>query len=176
MIDLPGPGSTVVVRWHSPRGRHHVDTVFIERRGDGGLQWILEVEGRLRLTQDRQYVRGAGGEQVTLKRVDPEPEEGAEPLREPAELTTGFVVDLSERGVRARFEALDLVPEDVVTMTLALDETSTSITGTVLRVFPAARGVQPEVVVVFETDDATATMLRRYVLQSQMRARQFAVR
>lgn len=174
VVDLPGPGSTVVVRWHSPRGRHHVDAVFLERRGDGGLQWILEVGGDLRITQDRQFVRGAGGEAITLARLDPEPEDGTEPVRPPAEVVTGVVVDLSERGVRARFDGLEVEAEDVVAMELTLDGTDVSLTGTVLRLFPGERGVPPEVVVVFETEEATATMLRRYVLQCQLRARQAA--
>ncbi|MEP7764661.1 PilZ domain-containing protein [Sanguibacter sp. 25GB23B1] len=177
VVDLPGPGSVVVVRWHSPRGRHHVEAVFLERRGDGGLQWILEVEGDLRITQDRQFVRGAGGEPITLVRLDPEPVEDPEddtPARPPAEVATGVVVDLSERGVRARFEVLDLEAEDLVTVDLTLDDTTLSIIGSVLRLFPGARGVPPEVVVVFDTEEATATRLRRYVLQSQLRARQAA--
>lgn len=175
VVDLPGPGSTVVVRWHSPRGRHHVDSVFLERRGDGGLQWILEVGGDLQITQDRQFVRGAGGEPITLVRLDPEPDDETEPVRPPAEPVTGVVVDLSERGVRARFDGLEVEAEDVVTLELTLDGTEVSLAGTVLRLFPGERGVPPEVVVVFDTEEATATMLRRYVLQSQLRARQAAV-
>lgn len=173
--DLPGRGSVVVVRWHSARGRHHVDTVFVERRGDGGLQWVLEVEGDLRITQDRQFVRGAGGEPLTLERLDPEPDADDPASRAPAEVVSGVVVDLSERGVRARCEVLEVEPGDTVSMLMTLDATVVGVTGTVLRLFPGRHGDFPEVVVVFETDEATATMLRRYVLQAQLRARRAEV-
>ena len=174
VIDLPGPGSVVVVRWHSARGRHHVDTVFVERIGDGGLQWVLEVAGDLRITQDRQYVRGAGGEPLTLERLLPEPDD-AEVAPAPAVVVPGVVVDLSERGVRVRCEALEVEAGDAVSLVLTLDGADVQVTGAVLRLFPGERGVAPEVVVVFETDEATATMLRRYVLQAQLRARRAAV-
>lgn len=170
VVDLPGAGSIVTIRWHSMRGRHHVDAVFLERRGDGGLQWILEVQGDLRVTQDRQFVRGAGGEPLTIVRVDTDDE----PAEEPARVVTGVVVDLSERGVRARVESLEVVEEDTVSVVLRLEEAEVGVTGTVLRLFPGAKDVLPELVVVFEADDATATTIRRYVLQSQLRARRLA--
>lgn len=174
VVDLPGAGTVVTVRWHSIRGRHHVDAVFLERRGDGGLQWILEVQGDLRVTQDRQFVRGAGGEPLTLVRVATQDEDAADEPASELHVVPGVVVDLSERGVRARVESLDVVEQDTVSVVLTLDEAEVSVTGTVLRLFPGAKDVAPELVVVFETDDATATTIRRYVLQSQLRARQLA--
>lgn len=185
VVDLPGPGDTVVVRWHSARGRLHVDAVFVERRGDGGLQWVLEVEGDLRITQDRQYVRGAGGEPVTLQRLDQDAADAPVPAAdhdpgddtgppEPAPVVTGIVVDLSERGLRARFPDVDLEPDDAVSVVLTLDESTVHLSGAVLRLFPGSRDTLPEVVVVFDADDSTATFLRRYVLQAQLRARRAA--
>lgn len=179
--DLPGRGSVVEVRWHSARGRHHVDAVFVERIGDGGLQWVLEVEGDLRIVQDRQFVRGAGGEALTLERLVPAPSPGApddaaatEGSRPPAEVVAGVVVDLSERGVRARCARLDVETDDEVSVVVTIDTTPVAVAGTVLRVFPGERDIAPEVVVVFEPDEPTATLLRRYVLQAQLRARRTA--
>ncbi|GAB2689313.1 PilZ domain-containing protein [Thalassiella azotivora] len=65
--DLPAVGTTMMLRWHSPRGRYEVDAEFLGADVDGGRQWELELGDEITLTQNRQYVRGGGGELVRMR-------------------------------------------------------------------------------------------------------------
>lgn len=162
--DLPDVGTPVMLRWHSHRGRHFVDAAFVGTHDDGGRQWVLELDSSVRIAQDRRYVRGAGGEVLTLSR--------AEPALGPVE---GVAVDLSEGGLRGAFDpasVADVAEDDVLAVDVLLDGQAVGLTATVLRVLPQPD--RTDVVVVYEPDDRTATRIRRHVLEAQRLARQAA--
>lgn len=203
--DLPGEGTVVTIRWHSPRGRHHVEAAVLGVAMDGGTQWEVEVVSDIGVTQDRQYVRGAGGEPMQMWRraveqepapavpaqrpgadaaeaagggdggsaepegVDDDPERALEPR-------SGTVVDLSERGVRARFTDVALLPGDPVGVRVVLDGEAVELHGHVLRMIPGPSKGRTDVVAVYEPYEDVAAQIRRYVLQAQLRARQLAAR
>lgn len=186
--DIPAVGTVVTLRWHSARGRHHVDAELLGTSTDGGLQWEVEVISDVGITQDREYVRGAGGESVQLWRlpVDGQPVPDAaqveDPPTEPEDPeralipADGIVVDLSERGVRARFREVALLPHDPVGVRLVLDGDPVEVDGHVLRVIDDQPDKRTDVVVVYEPYENVAAHIRRYVLQAQLRARQLAAR
>lgn len=176
LTDIPEPGAVVSIRWHSSRGRHSIESVFLGRRTDGGLQWDLETDGEVSITQDRQYVRGGGGEPVSVTRhasagADSTTVDGQTPPDRPEATVDGIVGDLSERGARVQLTETDLLPQDAVTLRIVLDGETFELEGHVLRLLPQIEGYPVEVVVVYEPEESVAQRIRGYVLQSQMRDR-----
>lgn len=175
LTDIPEPGAVVSIRWHSARGRHSIESVFLGRRTDGGLQWDLETDGEVSITQDRQYVRGGGGEPVSVTRIPARPDatavHGDVPDPRSEETVDGIVGDLSERGARVQLPETDLLPQDAVTLRVVLDGETFVLEGHVLRLLPQIEGYPVEVVVVYEPEESVAQRIRSYVLQTQMRDR-----
>ncbi|GGK14667.1 hypothetical protein GCM10010124_04040 [Pilimelia terevasa] len=157
---LPAPGATVHLRWTDRRGRHHVGARLA---GRDAQTWELDVVGDVAVNQQRLYVRGGGGEPMRLRRLDP-----AGPALD------GEVVDVAERGLRGRFAHVDLEAGDRVTVAVTLDGEPVTVLGTVLRVIELRELRGLEVVVTFEPSETQATLIRRYVLAAQLRARQLA--
>jgi hypothetical protein len=81
------------------------------------------------------------------------------------------VLDVSERSVRGRFDAIDVRAGDPAEVRFLLDDDVIEVTGTVLRVIEHDTPKAVEVVIVYEPDESQATVVRRYVLRQQMLAR-----
>ncbi len=176
-------GASVLVRWVTGRGPCLLRCAF-ERRVPGKVpQWVLRSLAPVSLEQRRRYVRARVLVPARLgvrPPVDGDvvPDEGeavdtrtVEPSWHPARL-----VDLSERGARLALSLdleLDLAAGAAAFVELAIGE-RLCVPGTMLRVHdePNARLV----VVELEPGDSAATLIRRAVLDAQVRARRLSAR
>ncbi|XVU26397.1 PilZ domain-containing protein [Actinoplanes sp. CA-054009] len=161
--DLPPANATVTLRWAAaPRGRYalvaHVAAI-------DGNRVEVRFSGEPQIEQSRDYVRGGGGEPIVL-------------LLEDQEAAPGQVHDLSEHSVRARFTDVTVRPGDAVTLRIQLDDEIVEFPAQATKVsslrqqVPARGPLQVEMVAVFpEIDEHQAKILRRYILQAQLRAR-----
>jgi hypothetical protein len=176
--DAPAIDDEVTLRWATARGRHEAAAQLVGVFSVGGDHWDLAPVGEIASRQERRYVRGGGGEaiEVTRSAVD------AAALR-------GTVVDLAERSVRATLTAPPasgdtedprpapavLLFGEGVAVTLRLGATSLSVPGRVSRVTELP-GIQKatrtvDTVVLLDVTDRQADTLRRYIFDSQRRAR-----
>ncbi|MFF5085142.1 PilZ domain-containing protein [Actinoplanes sp. NPDC000266] len=161
--DLPPANSTVTLRWAAaPRGRYalvaHVSAI-------DGNRVEVRFSGEPAIEQSRDYVRGGGGEPIVL-------------LLDGQETAPGQVHDLSEHSVRARFTDVTVRPGDAVTLRIQLDDEVVEFPAEATKVsslrqqVPARGPLHVEMVAVFpEIDEHQAKILRRYILQAQLRAR-----
>jgi hypothetical protein len=161
--DMPEIGSKVAIRWtvHG-RGRYAVPGKIVELRHGTVSLWVVEITGPTNLEQNRNFVRGGGGEPIQLERTGPTP--GEEPVK-------GRVVDVSERSVRGRFAETDLKAGDTAAVRIVLDDVVVTVSGSVLRVVEQPDRTGTDVIAVFQADEAQAKVIRRYVLRQQMLAR-----
>jgi PilZ domain-containing protein len=163
LTDVPPAGSTVTVRWAAaPRGRYasSADVVAVD-----GNRVEVRVEGQPAIEQDRNFVRGGGGEPVVLV---PASQEAA----------TGFLHDISERSIRAHFSDVEVRPGQEIRLRIQLGEEVVEFRATVTKVssmrqqIPRRGPLSVELVAVFESkDEQQARVIRRYVMRNQLMAR-----
>jgi hypothetical protein len=119
------------------------------------------------LEQNRNFVRGGGGEQVLLRRPG-----SADAL--------GWIRDLSEQGIRAHFAGAELAEGDELRLRIELDADTVEVTAVAAKVaslrqsVPRRGPLSVELIAVFTPDEAQAQVIRRYVLRQQMLARSTA--
>ncbi len=150
-------GTALQLCWTTAGGRHELDAVLVEVRRDRVPLWRLAADGETRTTQLRRYARAADSL--------------------PGELTRGratwsaVVSDLSEGGARALVQdATGLAADDRVLLYLSLDGQRLQLPGRLLPFVPADVG-RTELRVEFDGIGRAADLLRRRVLEQQIRAR-----
>lgn len=150
-------GSPLLLTWTTAGGRHELDATLVEVRRDRVPLWRLAADGETRTTQLRRYARAADSL--------------------PGELTRGratwsaVVSDLSEGGARALVQdASGLAVGDTVLLYLTIDGQRLQLPGRLLPFVPADIG-RTELRVEFEGIGRAADLLRRRVLEQQVRAR-----
>jgi hypothetical protein len=165
-LDLvPAVGATVTLRWPAgDRGRYAQDATVVEidenRIG-------VETTGAASTEQQRNYVRGGGGEQVLMCRPG-EPD------------AIGWIRDISEQSVRAHFADVELHDGDAFTLRILLDPDLVELPATAAKVaslrqrLPQRGPISVELVAVFDPDETQAKTIRRYVLRQQMLTRRSA--
>jgi hypothetical protein len=164
LAHVPPAQSPVELRWAAPpRGRlsqpGHVISV-------DGNRIEVRITGTPTVLQSRSFVRGGGGETVTMIRPD----------REPAH---GVVHDMSERAVRAHFTGIELKDGEEMVMRIALGDEEVAFPATALKVssmlqqVPAEGPLSVEMVAVFaeEPDETQAKIVRRYIMRHQLLTR-----
>jgi hypothetical protein len=158
------PGDQVTLYWPAEgRGRYVVTGQVAEMVG---TRLVVELGSEPRIEQLRQFVRGGGGEEIRMRKVGTDGAGHA-----------GEVCDISERSVRAQFAAVGIDDGEAVWLTFCLDADTVEVYGTVARVTvepPEAPGSdedRTELIVMLDTDEAQAQLIRRYVLRQQMLAR-----
>lgn len=162
--NLPPANSTVELRWSAaPRGRYALAGNVVAVDGN-------RVEVRFNsepvIQQSRHYVRGGGGEPITMIRPDQED-------------ALGRVHDLSERAVRASFTDIELHPGDEMLLRIQIGEdlvqfpASTTKVSSMRQQVPRRGPLSVEMVAVFNAqDDHQAKIIRRYIMRNQLAARQ----
>ncbi len=164
LVHVPPAQSPVELRWAAPpRGRMsqpgHVIAV-------DGNRIEVRITGQPTVLQSRSFVRGGGGEAITLIRPD----------REPAH---GLVHDMSERAVRAHFTDIDLEDGEEMVLRIALGDEEVAFAATALKVSSMLQQVpvegprSVEMVAVFaeDQDETQAKVVRRYIMRHQLMAR-----
>jgi hypothetical protein len=159
---VPDSGAAVTLRWPAgPRGRFALPGTVVQVDGN---RVDIRAAGELQVEQQRNYVRGGGGEHVLL-------------LQRDRGDTLGWVRDISEQGVRAHFADVELAEGDEVGMRVQLEHDIVEIRATVVKVgtlrqmIPRRGPMSVEVVAVYTPDESQATKIRRYVFRQQLLAR-----
>jgi hypothetical protein len=156
----------VDLSWLSPRGRYEQRCALVDTgtgSGNGGAggprrtgQWLLRPTRRPVLIQRRRYVRVAAEVDV---QVDVN---GTE--------TSATTVDISEGGFRVRLERRTIEPLARTTVRGTMGGANIAILGYVLRSIDVLAN-QTEAVIAFEADGSGTDAIRRFVLNTQLRAR-----
>src|SRR5690606_12552394 len=162
VTDIPELGTPLAVRWGAgARGRYVLTGPLVEILTGTPPRWVMRPDGPPRIEQTREFVRGGGDAPISVRRVSP-----------PGETFDGRVVDVSEGGVRARFAECDLTPGEQIFVTLHLGEDIVGLEGTVLRTWEEEDDeCRRHAVLVFQPHERDARVIRRYVLQHQLRMR-----
>ena len=150
-------GSPLLLSWTTASGRHELDAVLVEVRRDRVPLWRLAAEGETRTTQLRRYARAADSLTGELTRG--------------RDAWSALVSDLSEGGARALVQdASGLAEGDRVLLYVTIEGQRLQLPGRLLPFVPADVG-RTELRVEFEGIGRTADLLRRRVLEQQIRAR-----
>ncbi|GIH81483.1 PilZ domain-containing protein [Planobispora longispora] len=161
-IDVPVLGSAVSLHWTGPRGLYTAPGTLAAIERDRVTLWAVEADGNVDYYSRRTAVRVAAGEPIRL--LD---------LAEGSEVFHGRFVDISERGVRCHGAAAGLSVEQPVLVKMVLDNNLLALEGSVLTVSDP-EGDDVTTVVIYDPPDAQAQVIRRYVLNAQIRARKAA--
>ncbi|GIH97599.1 PilZ domain-containing protein [Planobispora siamensis] len=161
-IDVPELGTEVSLHWTGPRGLYTAPGTFTALERGRVSVWTVEAEGTVSYYSRRNAVRVAAGEPIRL--LD---------LGTGEEVFHGRFIDISERGVRCQGAASGLFPEQSVLVKMALDNNLLVLEGNVLTV-SAHDGHGVMAVVVYDPPDAQAQVVRRYVMNAQIKARKAA--
>lgn len=145
----------VELSWLSPRGRHEQLCLLVEHN-TSAKQWRLRPLRRPVLIQRRRYVRVTASVpvRVYLDGVD----------------TPGTTVDVSEAGFRVRLPRRMISELARTTVQAAMGGAQVAIPGYVLRSTDVLID-QTEAVIAFQADGGDAEAIRRFVLNTQLRAR-----
>jgi hypothetical protein len=149
----------VDLSWLSPRGRYEMRCALIDTNaGKGGStgHWQLRPDRRPVLIQRRRYVRVAAEVDVQVI-VD-----GTE--------TPATTIDISEGGFRVRLPRRAIEPLARTTVRATMGGANIAILGYVLRSIDVLAN-ETEAVIAFEADGVGTEAIRRFVLNTQLRAR-----
>jgi hypothetical protein len=159
---VPPVGAAVTLRWPAgARGRYAQEALIVgvdENRVD------IRADGPARIEQQRNFVRGGGGEQVLLLRAGE-----ADKL--------GWVRDISEQSVRAHFADVALHEGAEFRLRILLDPDVVELDATAAKVASLRQAVPQrgpmslEVVALLKADETQAQTIRRYVLRQQLLTR-----
>ncbi|RKS75603.1 PilZ domain-containing protein [Motilibacter peucedani] len=161
--DVVGPrvGSTVSVHWTSARGVCSVPVEFVAAERSGIKLWRVRLNGGVEFSQRRRYARVTTGGPLSLAADDLET------------VRVGWMLDLSEGGVRARIAPGAFSSDEPVEVRLTVEGELVTLVGSVVRTAPPVGGFE-EVTVSFPDDHHAADLVRRFVLQEQVRLRRLA--
>jgi hypothetical protein len=163
VAQVPPEHTTVELRWAAaPRGRYAQEGYVV---GVDGNRVEVRFTGRPLVLQSRSFVRGGGGEPVLMSRDEHED-------------ATGTVHDMSERSVRAHFTDIQLKPGEEMMLSIRIAGELVAFPATALKVssmrqqVPVRGPLSVEMVALFDDqDEAQAKIIRRYIMQHQLQAR-----
>ncbi|GGS86473.1 hypothetical protein GCM10010156_51260 [Planobispora rosea] len=161
-IDVPALGTEVSLHWTGPRGLYTAPGVLTSIERDRVSLWSIEADGSVDYYSRRTAVRVTAGEPIRL--LD---------LTTGSEVFHGRFVDISERGVRCHGAAAGLSAEQPLMVKMVLDNHLLALEGSVLTVSDH-EGEDVTTVVIYDPPEAQAQVIRRYVLNAQIRARKAA--
>lgn len=157
----PAAGTRVLLRWTGPRGLHSLETELVEVQRGGVHRWRLSQVGAVQTQQRRSFARAFVATPVVVVALTEE-----EAVQIPARL-----VDLSEGGVRARIDEVELVVDGPVEVHLELEAVPVVLPGRVTRCAPVPGSSGTfEVVMVIESG-VHARRIRRAVMKHQLLSR-----
>lgn len=161
-VAVPAVGVPVTLRWSAGARGKYVLTGAVRSADENRIDVLAASAPKLE--QNRNFVRGGGGEQVLLRRPG-------------CADAAGWIRDLSERGIRAHFAGAELAEGDEVRLHIQLDADMVEVTAVATKVASLRQTVpQPgpmsvELIAVFRPDETQAQVIRRYVMRQQMLAR-----
>jgi hypothetical protein len=156
---VPPAGANVTLRWPAGiRGRYAL-CVHVEEVDENRIR--VRPIGRAEIEQQRNFVRGGGGERVMLRRP-----------RCPD--VYGWIRDISEQGVRAHFEDVILAENEDIKLVVELEQEIVELAAVTNRVaslrqtVPVRGPMSVEVVAALQPDEHQAQLIRRYVMRQQV--------
>jgi hypothetical protein len=159
---VPDEGAKVTLRWPAgERGRYALEVTVV---AIDDTRVNVKSAGETDIEQQRNFVRGGGGEDVVLT-LPGQPE------------VAGSVRNISERGVRAHFTDVKLAEGDSFRLRISLESDLVDVAATAVKVesirqkLPEDGPVSVELVATIASDEAQAKLIRRYVLRQQLIAR-----
>jgi len=165
-VEPPQVGDVFELAWADRKARHLVSVRLAALTKERPCRWLVEVDGEARRDNRRNFMRaGGGGEQVRMAR--PEVEDAAPVL--------GRLIDVSEAGIRCWLASCDFTPGEFVQIQATLRDNSLGLVGQVLSVRqPGASGKGADLVVTYQVDEASAQVIRRYVMAYDLAERRLA--
>jgi len=158
---VPGVGAAVTLRWSAaPRGRYVLSCAVL-KVDENRVQ--VETRGETLVEQQRNFVRGGGGEKVTMYRTGlPD--------------ANGRIRDISENSVRAYFEDTKVRDGETMRLRIVLGSEVIEVAATSSKVETLPQEEPPgsvsvELVAIFTPDEARAQVVRRYVMRQQLLSR-----
>ncbi|OJF14695.1 hypothetical protein [Couchioplanes caeruleus] len=158
---VPPVGTTVTLRWSAaPRGRFALPCAVVEA-DENRLE--VRTAGEALVEQQREFVRGGGGERIIMRR----------PGWKDAH---GWIRDVSEHSARAHFEGANVVEGEELQLWMQLGGEIIDIPAVAARVAMLPQQVPPgpmsvEIVAIFDIDESLARIIRRYVMRQQLLSR-----
>jgi hypothetical protein len=160
VTDVPDAGLELTVRWIAgERGRYAADAVIDHVVHGHVSTWVVKITSDPEIEQNREYVRGGGGEPVELT------------VGENGESHRGEAIDVSERSIKAVFKRLDIAAGTEVSLRLALEDEQMLLKGKVYRVVDQAATSEVQIVLMLDADESQAQAIRRHVMNLQRLAR-----
>lgn len=165
--DVQGPqlDGLVSVHWTGARGVCSAPARFLgvgRQEGCAVKVWRLRVVDEVTLVQRRRYARVETGAAVSVSAADVDT------------VRVGWVLDLSEGGVRCRIAPGAFTVDEPVEVRINLDGEVVTAVGSVLRA-ERREGAFDEIIVTFPEDHPAARLVRRHVLAEQARQRRLAL-
>jgi len=163
----PQPSDIVSLHWTSARGVCSVPAEFVAVERSGIKVWRLRVLGEVTLVQRRRFARVETGGALSVSGGS----------AQDADLNTvrmGWMLDLSEGGVRCRVAPGAFSVDEPVEVRINLGGEVIVAVGSVLRASPRDRGFE-ELIVTFPEDHSAADRVRRHVYAEQLRQRRAAL-
>jgi len=159
---VPDVGVPVTLRWSAGSRGRYVLTGTVRSADENRIDVVAGSAPTVE--QNRNFVRGGGGEHVLLRRPG-------------CADAPGWIRDLSEQGVRAHFADTALAEGDKVRLHIQLDADTVEVTAIATKVaslrqtVPERGPLSVELIAVFQPDETQAQVIRRYILRQQLLAR-----
>jgi hypothetical protein len=153
-------GDSLELAWVKKDGRVAAPARVLEPVRDRPRYWQVKQIGDIQRNTRRGFVRGGGGEKVTFQRTD-----------EPGPTVDGYVMDIGEVSVRARFRECDYRRSQTVTMAITLADGVVSMPGQVLDVRYVFETEHFDVIVTYEPTEADRRMIRSYIFRRMVEQR-----
>jgi len=160
--DVPAVGTAVTLRWPAGLRGRYVLAATVVSVDETRVQ--VTTTGTPGVEQNRNFVRGGGGEHVLLRRPG-QPD------------VLGWIRDISEQGVRAHFADVELHAGDAIRLHIQLDAEVVEADAVVLKAealrqsVPQSGPTSVEMVAVLSCAEMEARVIRRYVLRQQLLTR-----
>ena len=171
-LHVVSPGLPVTVSWAGPRGQSRQGFLLAEVVRRRVAAWDLAPSSEVVVEQRRRFARVAASGEVRVRAVAEDPLKDED---EPAdEQVGGLLVDLSEGGALVSVATGSWLALDrLVRVLLDVEGSPVDQLAQVVRVHPALPGDpgRQEVVVGFVEPVVAADVLRRHVMQTQIRHR-----
>jgi hypothetical protein len=161
LVAVPQPGEAVTLRWSAaPRGRYALPCTVV---GVDENRLQVEAHSEPVVEQQRNFVRGGGGEQVLMR-------------REGFPNANGWIRDISEHSMRAHFEGTNVRDGEDLRLRIELGSEVIEVAAKSSKVAALSQQVPPgpmsvELVAIFEADETQRRVIRRYVMRQQLLSR-----
>lgn len=153
-------GDTVELAWLEYDARVAAPARVTGKAEDRPRYWEVKLTGDVRRDTRRGFVRGGGGEKVCFQRTD-----------EPGPPVHGYVMDIGEVSLRARFLKCDYRRSHQVDMTITLADDVVMMPGQVLDVRYVIETDHFDVIVTYEATELDRRMIRSYIMRRMQEQR-----